>query len=61
MGLELDLNITALNTNALNANDNFTDFCGGASDEELEWFNKFSYWTEGVTQLVLGKSCNTKS
>ena len=34
---------------------NFSE-CGGATDEELEWFlETFSYWTEGVFQLGLGK------
>ena len=26
----------------------------GATDEELHWFEDFSYWTEGVVQLALG-------
>ena len=26
----------------------------GATDEELNWFEDFSYWTEGVVQLALG-------
>ena len=29
--------------------------CGGASDSQLVWFYTFSYWTEGIVQLVLGK------
>ena len=28
--------------------------CGGATDEQFEWFEKFSYWSE-VFQLGLGK------
>jgi hypothetical protein len=28
--------------------------CGGATDEQLEWFDSFSWWTEGAMQLVLG-------
>ena len=28
----------------------------GATDEELHWFEDFSYWTEGVVQLALGTS-----
>ena len=27
----------------------------GATDKEMAWFNDFSYWTEGVVQLGLGK------
>ena len=29
--------------------------CAGATDEDLEWFEKFSYWIEGIFQLGLGK------
>ena len=27
----------------------------GATDEDLEWFEKFSFWIEGVFQLGIGK------
>ena len=30
--------------------------CAGATDEDLIWFEKFSYWIDGVFQLGLGKS-----
>ena len=29
--------------------------CAGATDEDLIWFEKFSYWIDGVFQLGLGK------
>ena len=29
--------------------------CAGATDEDLEWFENFSYWIEGIFQLGLGK------
>ena len=29
--------------------------CGGATDSQLVWFDAFSYWTEGIVQLGLGK------
>ena len=28
--------------------------CGGATDEQLDWFYNFSWWTEGVLQLAMG-------
>lgn len=29
--------------------------CDRATDQEMAWFDNFSYWTEGVVQLGLGK------
>ena len=49
METEFKINISQ-NTTEVNEN------CKGATDEQLMWFNDFRYWTEGVVQLILGKT-----
>ena len=41
----------------MNASDEYSQCTeyAGATDEDLEWFEKFSFWIEGVFQLGLGK------
>ena len=41
----------------MNTSKEYLNFCNitGATDEDLEWFEKFSFWIEGIFQLGLGR------
>ena len=43
----------------MNTSKEHLNFCNitGATDEDLEWFEKFSFWIEGIFQLGLGRLC----
>ena len=51
--MNFSINGTKINTSEEYKSPNL--ICAGATDEDLEWFEKFSYWIEGIFQLGLGK------
>ena len=51
--MNFGINGTKINTSEEYKSPNL--ICAGATDEDLEWFEKFSYWIEGIFQLGLGK------
>ena len=51
--MNFSINGTKINTSEEYRSPNL--ICAGATDEDLEWFEKFSYWIEGIFQLGLGK------
>ena len=54
MNFTEDSEVSSFN-NSLNQSFESPDLvCGGATDEQFEWFEKFSYWSE-VFQLGLGE------
>ena len=56
--MNFSINGTKINTSEEYRSPNL--ICAGATDEDLEWFEKFSYWIEGIFQLGLGKLIQEK-
>ena len=52
--MNFSINGTKINTSEEYKSPNL--ICAGATDEDLEWFEKFSYWIEGIFQLGLGNN-----